>query len=548
MALAYGSFYELSHQLRFLLFEMGIALSQQYMDFYITSAQRIYLNKIQQAAIQEGFLSTPIISHHVHDFLDQFRTLLKQTQPESRFYAWDKLYNQCNESIANAALALAYKKCWDLRINKECGDCPTLGQWLEQLSPKQQLLFLDQWGYLGHRISPTLNNTPAYTHREVLQYSPEFQAQFSIHWAAIKKADISFSFDDLLKEEFPQEYSFWQQKLSFHHLDTNDYLPIPLHPWLWRNQLQSHYASMVDKKSLILLPHHQKIMPSMLSNVVMPLTGDSHLKLTTGGNEQREALLHSLLIHEKNYSDTLFFALKNDKLTVNIKAESKPDVFFGFSILQNPTAMLSEGQHVVPLLSLFTESPLTQAPLIDELIQLSHLSPMAYFNHYCHKILLAPLDLWLKHGLSFNVEAEQVAIIFNNYLPQGVILRDMQKINTRLHIFEEQSHAKSTFSGVNHQLRRAFIDSLLKNNIIYWIDYLNKQYHIEHDSLWSCVREVLEHLFTKLKKNVATPALDQQKALLFNEPWYEKPLLSLLLTPHQKESLFIQKKNPLKIT
>jgi len=104
MALAYGSFHELSHQLRFLLFEMGIALSQQHIDYYITLAHRTYLKKLQQAAIEEGFISAPLMSHHVHDFLEQLRSKLKETLPESRFFSWDKLYYQCNETIANTAL------------------------------------------------------------------------------------------------------------------------------------------------------------------------------------------------------------------------------------------------------------------------------------------------------------------------------------------------------------------------------------------------------------------------------------------------------------
>ncbi len=71
MALAYGNFHELSHQLRFLLFEIGIGLPQNSIDYFITLAHRELLNRLQQAALMEGLINAPIASHHVHDFINQ---------------------------------------------------------------------------------------------------------------------------------------------------------------------------------------------------------------------------------------------------------------------------------------------------------------------------------------------------------------------------------------------------------------------------------------------------------------------------------------------
>lgn len=60
MALAYGNFHELSHQLRFLLFEIGIGLPQNSVDYFITLAHKNTLKRLQHASIKEWINS---ISH-----------------------------------------------------------------------------------------------------------------------------------------------------------------------------------------------------------------------------------------------------------------------------------------------------------------------------------------------------------------------------------------------------------------------------------------------------------------------------------------------------
>ena len=500
MALAYGSFHELSHQLRFLLFEMGIALPQQHVDYYITLVHRTYLKKLQDAAIQEGFIASPIITHHVHDFLEQLSLKLKETLPESRFFAWDKLYHQCNETIANTALAQAYKKCWDMRLSKELAGYPNLWQWIEQQTAEESLLFLDQWGCLNQRICPSLHEVSPYTRREVLQYSAEFQAQFSIHWAAVKKTKVlSLDRNKAVEKEFPQEYASWQQKISLHHVDVNHYQPIPVHPWLWRSQLQSEYVSMIDSKELILLPHHQKVRPSMAANMVMPLKNSAHLKLTAENNSIIEDVLRSLLLHEQNYSNTLFLTPKS--LTVKIESELSSKSTLGFSIIQSPNTLINNEQKIIPLTSLFAQSPLTQQSLIDGLIQASNLNPITYFTRYCHKLLSGPLHLFLKHGLSFSTEAEQMAVIFKNHLPQGLILRDVQHISMKHYISLKNKKVDIPESLTNDKLRKEFIASMLQNNIYYWVEHLHREYQIERHSLWSQVKQVLDYLFLKLNKD-----------------------------------------------
>lgn len=530
MALAYGSFHELSHQLRFLLFEMGVALSQQQIDHYLTLAHRAYLHKLQQAAIKEGYLSRPLISHHVQDFIEQLRLHLRTNLAESRFFTWSKLSQHSNETIANTALAFAYKKSWANRMAKESIDCSSPEQFM-----KQNEALLDQWVSLNQALSPSLKEAPPYTRREVLQYSAEFQAQFSIHWGALRKNHVLCDSTPLMAKEFPQEYALWQQKMSLLHVDEGHYQPIPIHPWQWRNQLQAACSSMLDDKSLILLPHHQKLSPSLNRTILMPLQGQTHLKLAAEHNTAIEKILQPLLAHEQHYENTLLLAPKHFSLGGTI---------FDFSLIKSPNALISSEQQAIPLLSLFASSPLSPKRLIDEFIMRSGLNPCTYFSHYCSAMLPGALHLLLNYGISFVASAEQMTIIFNKHRPQGLILRDLEQLTMKHHIKLENNMDDNTTS-LDKKLRAGFTSSLLQNNLSYWVEHLHKEYSMDKSLLWQQVRQTIEKLFLNLNKNLPATYLHEYRNNLFNEPWQTKADLSHLLKPTLTEPLFIKTTNPL---
>ena len=96
MALAYGNFHELSHQLRFLLFEIGIGLPQSSVDYFITLAHKNALMRLQHLARVEELIASPIASHHVHDFIDQLQIKLKYSDPASQFFQWNNFRDDCS--------------------------------------------------------------------------------------------------------------------------------------------------------------------------------------------------------------------------------------------------------------------------------------------------------------------------------------------------------------------------------------------------------------------------------------------------------------------
>lgn len=287
MALAYGDFHELSHQLRFLLFEVGIGLPQRSVDYFITLAHRQCLQRLQQAALEEGLITSAISSHHAHDFIEQLRIQLKQKQPASLFFHWQDFREELDETIANEAMAQAYRQRWQIELVHQMGTYKSFWAWLcAENSAHEALQLLQQWGSLGHSYYPGFRAKLGFSRREILQYSGEFNAQTSLHWCALNKnfADTpnkEANYQELIAQQFPKEFKLWQDKLCFKNRNPNDYFPVPVHPWQWRNQLQTNFSSLIDNKNLILLPHHQTVKPAMNCCTMMPQgEGSSHLKLS----------------------------------------------------------------------------------------------------------------------------------------------------------------------------------------------------------------------------------------------------------------------------
>lgn len=552
MALAYGSVHELSHQLRFLLFEIGIGLPQNSIDYFITLAHRDSLKRLQHAAATEGLITSPIASHHPDDFIEQLKTRLKNSHPESQFFQWNAYRNELNESIANEAMSLAYRQRWNTQVKSEASQYDSLWSWINhEQSALDSLLFFDQWGCTGHSYLPSFRAKPGLSRREVLQNAPEFQARISIHWSALHKSEIniaqpSFDYEQILVREFPLEYLRWQEKLTLNRLVPNEYLPLPVHPWQWRNTLQTIYAPMLDNKTLILLPHHQTLSPSLSPNIMM--SGHNLrccIKLPgvtqTGPMNHDGAVFHhinALLAKENYYKNTLFLTHNLTGIDANIQVQQK---HLSVQLQQNPINILGNDQRAVPLSALFTCSPISNSPLLIEIIKASNLNPLIYLAHYCRQILLAPLHLLLKHGVALNAQQENILIIFAEHIAQGQIIRNLE-----LNKSDSSGETNPAEPLVNAVIQ--FITSTLKNNIRFWINIISYEYQVTMTQLWGIVREVITILFNELAAEVGRATWNYCRYAVLDEVWQHQCLFSMQLHAHANKTIYIKQANPLMIT
>lgn len=576
MALAYGKVHELNHQLRFLLFETGLGLPQVAVDHFIALAQRKSLFRLQQAALSEGLITQPIKSLHVDDFLLQFRNRLKQSLPASSFFHWQELSNEMNESTANEAMALAFREQWLHRLKREYGAYGSLWQGLTATrTSSETLLLLEQWGCTGHPVHPNFRAKIGFSRREVLQYSPEFNARLSIHWCALKKSSAYTSqmekdYSSVLAEQYPREYDAWKNKLVFKQVNPENYHPVPVHPWQWRNQLIGQCASLIDDKSLLLLPHHQTLYPSMSFRTMIPAAEQHgcHIKLatniltTSAKRTVSPASIHNgpalsqwikkLLLDKNHYQQSLFLATDLAGLSLRdatiAQHEQKQ---LSVLLRQHPVSFLNEQQQAVPLAALFAESISPVTPLLVDIIQASALHPLDYFRRYCHIVLAGQLHFMLAYGLAFEAHQQNTLLIFSRHQPQGLILRDLGNIRvcqqTRFdHPGKPKLHPESTITTESlDEVRHKFVHGNLESNIAYWVKVLHQHYQIPLRVLWQEVRKTMEKILAGISKEIEPVLFNEQAYKLFNEPWQHKCLLSMRLNPAQTEYIYQPLPNPL---
>lgn len=333
MAVAYGGFAELSHQLRFLLFEIGIALSQERVDFFISQAHKTVMAQIQRALCQEQLLDKPLISHHIDDLLSQLQQKTQQTKQPQRLHSfinWLNLKETLNELIANRAMEQAYRCYWNNQLTKQIEPGQTFWGYLQKQPAAERFLMLEQWASPIHSTLMLAKVPVQLNRREVLQNMPHFRAKSSIHWGAIKKIHAQLSttpliMNKLLAEHFPLEYARWQDKLNLNHLNSADYLALPIHPWQWRAHLQTTYAALVAEKNFILFPHHHQVMPTGLAHVVTAI-GDTRLNIKLSLNTQTQTSIkqvraRSTKAEHNAWFTALLMQLPRDKQNIKLIAE-----------------------------------------------------------------------------------------------------------------------------------------------------------------------------------------------------------------------------------
>jgi siderophore synthetase component len=555
MALAYGGFQGLNHQLRFLLFEIGIGLPQHSIDNFIRTAHRQCLQQLQQIVVIEGLSDALLPSHHVHDFLVQLQNQLKQENPASLFFNWQVLHEEIEAAIANEAMTQAYRQRWQMELKRQIGAERSFWQWLcEENNAHEALELLEQWGCIDFAYYPGFQAKLGFSRREVLQYSAEFNAQLSLHWCAIDKSvantfAVNQSYLELIKRQFSKEYKLWQEKLGFKQQNPDNYYPLPVHPWQWRTQIQHSFGSLLDNKQLILLPHHQSVKPSLSISSMMPqaknasylnlsLDLDGSPAMATMANYSQE--LNDLLKKHQHYQNSLFIMDKLAALTVDCEAipvyQQKK---LAVALSENPNQNLQEeGQRIIPLAALFANSPSSEVPLLLEIIAASKLSPESYFQQYCQKLLEGQLHLLLHYGLALAGNWQTTLVLIHENQPQALVFRELNKLAIGDQLAHQQqrlgafsSMATSTLNEVSQQ----FIQTNLQNNLSLWIGCLNRYYGLERVKLWQVAARTIKNNFACLTQGIPAEVSAMQYEQLMSAPWEHICSLSMKLQRKQQK-------------
>jgi siderophore synthetase component len=522
----------------------------------------------------EKLQTKSIRSHHVYDFLDQLQEQLK-SRSEQVFYRWDSLRVELEESIANESLALAYRQRWQCELAGQARDYSRFWDWLiEEYSASSMLAFLEQWASFGHPSHPNFRAKMGFSRREVLQCSPEFQAKVRLHWCALRRScatttTVELPYEIQIEKQFPHEYQAWRNSLAFKHHNPDEFYPMPVHPWQWQNRLQTSLSNLVDKKDIILLPHHQVTRPSLSFRTMIPYGEKAcHLKLATAihttsatrtvspgaihNGPALSAWINRLLTRHNHYQHRLYLAKEMSGIHLNDTTCSPTEQKqLALILRENPIVSLQEGQSLIPLAALFAPSPISKKPLLFDLINSSDLSPEEYFERYCDCVIYGQLHLMLRYGVALEAHQQNTLVVVKENQPQALVIRDLGGISIGDHAVYQDAyrpvlHPESNLVvGDLSQLCQTFIHGNLQSNLAYWIRYISEYYPISAQTLWRKVFITLIRAMNSMSSEIDAEILSRQRKNLLSNPWQHKCLLSMRLIKGHKSSLLVPVSNPL---
>lgn len=263
--------------------------------------------------------------------------------------------------------------------------------------------------------------------------------------------------------------------------------------------------------------------------------------------------LNLLLQKHQHYQQSLYIASDLAGLIVNGEAISTyQQKKLALIVSKNPSLQAQNKKRIVPLTALFASSPLTNKPLLLEIILASGLNPVEYFRHYCQRLLSGQLHLLLRYGVVLGGDLETSLLLFEENQPYALMIAECNKVlickNTMYsNRFNPAFPSASTsITDSLDEVRNKFLQSNLQNNLSYWIRCLNQFYGLELEKLWRIVRESLENRLRELAydEEIDPAVFDLQKKGLLSTAWQHPCLLVMRLHASPKE-MYRQVHNPL---
>lgn len=571
MVQALDNYQELNNQLRFLLFEIGIGLTPSDMDYFITLSHRDCLRRMHKANQMETITDKKLASHHIDDYYQQMKSIWQKREPASRFYPWQQLLNEMHESVANQSLAQAYRLQWDNSLKRRCHKNMSLWQWIsEHHNRREQLEFFEQWGSQGHPYHPNFRAKIGLSRREVMQYSPEFQARVTIQWGALHRSIASTAtMDDdycqLLNHYYPSEMMMWREKLQLRHLSADDFYPIPIHPWQYQHKVQGLFAHLIDEGLFIphLCKHSTK--PSMSFRTMMTEQG-LHLKLATAIHttsamrtvspssvHNGPALSHclkALLTDNDHFNQSCYILYDLAGIHVGKNSINGDSKHLAAIVRQDPLDYLQTGETALPLATLFNHSPINQKPLLIEIIEQSRQTPHDYFQQYVRLVLHSQLTLYLQYGIGLEAHQQNTLVVFKNNLPNKLLIRDLGGIRIDTNYLQQsgysvQLHPDSIINSESlDAVRDKFIHANLQSNLAYWVDCLHKHYGRDKQSLWSQVKDEMHYQLGQIQRHIPSAIYQREAKALMTQSWQHKCLFRMRLETN-KDYILRPVPNPL---
>jgi len=332
---------------------------------------------------------------------------------------------------------------------------------------------------------------------DIVDYAPEFRAQFKLIWIAVKKNLLEIGFDDTITQEdiFPQEVLTVKNEKNI----SDEYFLVPIHPWQWNHYIHNQFLENLVNNEIIELGPIGDFFSAQssirtLTNMNNDLSFDIKLSLSILNtscvrglslkyvkNGYQISNLFEEIVKSDSYLRSKLMILK-ESCAVGLRHKDfnlikscsyRYKEFFGAVWRESVASKLGQQELALPCASLLIESE-TQSYIVY-LIENSKLSAKEWMHMYFEVIILPLYHLQLFHGLGLVAHGQNIILVVENFVPKRMLIKDF---HGDLRISNNSRHlGKKEFNQLDQLPAHYLIHDLLTGHFVTVLRYLSR--HLE---------------------------------------------------------------------
>lgn len=481
----------------------------------------------------------------------------------------NKLKNDIKNSVDNDINARNFRINWSHDISQQMSKYGfnDLTDWVvHKYSIRDAALFLDQWGSLeGHPYYPTWKSRPNMKAKDVMAYSPEFNATVNLTVAALRRdmayiealphvANIHLWF----LQQFPLTGQQWCDWLGQQGRDPQQWLPLPIHPWHLNHWVKEQAAELIQDEILLIDGPQLETKPTMSFRTMLPTdaTNKAFVKLPIAvwmTSEMRSLqaksihmgprisqLIDTILKQEKNFHGKLE-SLRED-LGIHYRHAIEQDDSAGrfLSVVFRCTNSYERSDNLLPITvaTLFTALPNQQKPIFTELIEKSGLTPREWFRSYTKVILEPVISMYLIYGIALEAHQQNTQVLFTSEgIPEKCLIRDYGDGRAFLPLLHQQGYQLQAYSWPGilptvfeediEPVRSFLIDACFVSHLHELAVHITRFYRLTNHQLWRELKNITQYIFESVKPRIDESFWRQEYEIFMNSPWQTRSLLTM---------------------
>ena len=517
--------------------------------------------------------------------------------------AWVKLAEELINGSANLALSYAYwnqKKKGLQQKAKEQGITTTL-DWV--LSQKKQdhtfdsSLFFEQLSVEGHNLHPGTKTKIGMEPEDVFRYAPEFDGVVDIQFVGIRKNYAEWSVikenekdaNAFLFKEYPELSKVAEREFAKQGLCMKDYLFVPVHSWQIEKAIPDIYHLEIKKQ--IVVPIRGIIVPSGATSsfrTVVPLANRETTKyaIKVAVNSQMTSTVRSISPNTTNnatiFTRVIRSIMQQEQDLVETFVPVCECAGFNFKMKategyrenhqlksRNLSAVIRENVEIFVGLdevavvgsSLFAESPISEKPILIELIERYadkrkeaslRKAAFQFFSEYVSIALPGFLTLMVKYGIGLEGHLQNSVMVFKEGSPVRMLFRDwggarIYRSRIQQHQVQVQFYPSSvTVTDSLKEMHNKVFYTVLQNHCGEFILQVAKHFGLREGELWQEIHRICEEVFDQLEsfpQYAESVRIDREA--LYQAEVDHKSLTKMRLEPEGKEYSYTIVPNPL---